>query len=308
MFRGVGPVLAIEALVLAVLALAAADLAAHKRVDPLGGLNIRGYRGPIAHQRQPNELRIVFVGGTRAFGWGEPASGTTVAAVRFELTRVLDVPNKPLMPIVAINLGQIGARPDSYTATLARFAYLKPDYIGIFDDLGESGPNRPFAPSGIFALTGYQPMLPLVLREKGAVTRVSAVGAPLEYLGSALDAADRDLARVAGPAGTSPPASSPQAYASAIIRTIEVAHSQARGIVVVLSPVETALQRRNFEALLLQLSERHSPAWLRCVDLSEQADLRDPSLRLDGFSFGATATSIAARAIAPAFLALIPAR
>src|SRR5947207_9789871 len=111
-------ILAAEAIVLAVVATVAADLAAHKRVETLGGLNIRGYRGPVAHQRQPNELRIVFAGGTRAFGWGEPASGTTVAAVRFELTRVLDRPGKPLMPIVAINLGQLGAWPESYTATL----------------------------------------------------------------------------------------------------------------------------------------------------------------------------------------------
>ena len=52
MFR----ILAGEAVVLALLATVAADLAAHKRVDPLAGLNSRGYRGPISHQRQPNEL------------------------------------------------------------------------------------------------------------------------------------------------------------------------------------------------------------------------------------------------------------
>src|SRR2546421_12800458 len=98
MFR----ILAGEALVFALLATVAADLGAHRRVETLGGLNIRGYRGPVAHQRQPNELRVVFVGGTRAFGWGEPAAGTAVAAVRFELTRKLDLPNLPLRPIVAI--------------------------------------------------------------------------------------------------------------------------------------------------------------------------------------------------------------
>jgi hypothetical protein len=73
--------LAAQLIIFAVLATVAADLVAHKRVELLGGVNIWGYRGPVAHQRQPNELRLVFVGGTRAFGWGEPASGTTVAAV-----------------------------------------------------------------------------------------------------------------------------------------------------------------------------------------------------------------------------------
>jgi hypothetical protein len=302
-------ILAGEAFVLAVLATVAADLGAHGRVEPLGGLNIRGYRGPVAHQRQPNELRIVFVGGTRAFGWGEPASSTTVAAVRFELSRVLDAPNKPLMPVVAINLGQIGASPESYTSTLEHFAGLKPDYIGIFDDLGDPGPNRPFDRSGIFSMTGYQPMLPLVLQEKGRAMTSRAIGAPLEYLGDALAGTDQVLARVAGVRDDAPPsASSPRDYASALIRAIETAHAHAQGVVVVLSPVDNAVQRRNLDALLSQLSERGSPSWLRFVELRATPDLNDPSLRLDGFSFGANATSIAAQAIAPAFLALIPPR
>ncbi|HXD72108.1 MAG TPA: hypothetical protein VN628_00155, partial [Vicinamibacterales bacterium] len=98
-------ILAGEAVVLAALALVAADLSAHKRVENVGGLNIRGYRGPVAHQRQPNELRVVFAGGTRAFGWGEPPGSTIPASVRFELSRVLDVPGKPARQIVAVNLG-----------------------------------------------------------------------------------------------------------------------------------------------------------------------------------------------------------
>jgi hypothetical protein len=298
-------ILAAEAFVLALLATVAADLAAHKRVDPLAGLNIRGYRGPVAHQRQPNELRIVFVGGTRAFGWGEPASGTTVAAVRFELSGALDVPNKPLMPIVAINLGRLGAPPESYAPTLEHFAYLKPDYITIFDDLGDPGPNRPFDASGMYALTGYQPMLPLVLQEKGRVTKTRA----LEYAGDALAAVDRGLARLSGERNDVPPSrSSPREYAAAIIRAIEKAHAQARGVVVVFSPVDNDRQQRNLDAFLLLLSERRSPSWLRFVELRGAPALSDPSLRLDGFSFGANATSIASKAIAPALLALIPPR
>jgi hypothetical protein len=310
MFRGIFSVLAGEALVLAALAAVAADLGAHKRVENLGGLNIRGYRGPVAHQRQPNELRIVFAGGTRAFGWGEPPSSTTVAAVRFELTRVLDRPNKPLMPIVAINLGQLGAPPESYARTLEHFAYLRPDYIGIFDDLGATGPNRPFEPSGVFTLTGYQPMLPLVLEEKGAVTKTRTVGASLEYAGRMLAALDCALARVAGGVRDASPASaaSVEAYAEAMTAAIDVAHRQARGVVVVLAPIDSDRQRHSREALATRLKARNAAPWLRVVDLSDQADLYDPPLRLDGFSFGAAGSSTAAEAIAPAFLDLIPSR
>ena len=302
MFR----ILAGEALVLALLVTAAADLGAHKRVETLGGLNIRGYRGPVALARQPNELRVVFVGGTRAFGWGEPLSGTAVMAVRFELTRVLDRPNRPLQPIVAINLGQLGARPESYPATLDHFSYLRPDYICIFDDLGDVGPNRAFDASGVYALTGYRPMLPLVMYEKGTVTRPRVIGAGLEHVGSAMAAVDRTLARIAGVRDNVPPsASSPDAYAAAMLAAIETAHQKAKGVVVVLSPIDTAEQRKNWRALRQRMP---MPSWLRVVDLNDRAGMHDPSLRLDGFSFGTNAASIVGEAIAPALLDLIPSR
>jgi hypothetical protein len=300
--------LALQLVILLTLAIVAADLAAHKRVETLGGVNIWGYRGPVAHQRQSNELRLVVVGGTRAFGWGEPASGTTVAAVRFELTRVLDRPGRPLRTITALNLGQLGATPNTYAATLAHFSYLRPDFIGIFDDLGDPGPNRPFDPSGILALTGYRPMLPLVLQEKGRVTHLRLLGAPLEYFGDALALADRGLARVTGATGTLAPAtttSSPDAYASAMLSAIRVAGAQARGVVVALGPIDSDVQRRNFDALRSRLTDLRDARWLRIVSLSDEPDLYDPSLRLDAFSFGASATAVAAQAIAPAFLELV---
>ena len=290
------------------LALVAGDLFAHKRVETLGGLNIRGYRGPVARQRQQNELRIVFAGGTRAFGWGEPASGTIPAAVRFELTRVLDRPNEPLRPIVVINLGQIGARPESYPSTFERYASLQPDYAGIIDDLGEAGPNRPFDASGIFAITGYRPMLPLVLYEKGTVTKRRTLGVPLEYVGSTLAAIDRGLARATAGRDVedadAASATSPEAYATAMMAAIEAAHRHARGVVVALAPIDTEAQRRNSDALTARLAAAATPPWLRIVDLGKQADLHDPELRLDAFSFGAAATGRAAQAIAPAFLDL----
>lgn len=301
--------LVLQLLILAAVVTIAGDLAAHKRVELLGGLNIRGYRGPVAHQRQPNELRVVFVGGTRAFGWGEPASGTTVAAVRFELSRVLDRPNQPLQPIVAINLGQLGASPASYVSTLEHFSDLAPDYIVIFDDLGDAGPNRPFDASGIFTLTGYRPMLPLVLQEKGRVTSSRLLGAPLEYCGDALAFLDRALARVAGARERADAVGSgslsSDAYASSMMSAIAAAHARARGVVVALAPVDTDTQRRNFEALEARLRGLHDAAWLRVVSLSDESDLYDPSLRLDGFSFGASATAVASQAIAPALLQLV---
>ncbi len=290
-------VLAAQGVVLALLAIVAADLAAHARVEQLGGFNIRGYRGAVAHERQPNEIRLVFAGGTRAFGWGVPAASTPAASVRFELARVLDLPNRPLQPIVAINLGQLGARPGSYSPTLEHFASLHPNYIVIIDDLGDPGPNRPFDRSGIFELTGYRPILPLVLSEKGRQLR--RFGAALEYVGAAMAAGDAGLARAAGNPSAEPD------YVTAMLAAIDAAHREARGVVVALGPVDTDAQRRNFDALAARLASSPKRPWLRVVDLSEQTDLYDPSARLDGFSFGTGATAVAARAIAPALLDLI---
>ncbi|HXD74944.1 MAG TPA: hypothetical protein VN628_14445, partial [Vicinamibacterales bacterium] len=196
----------------------------------------------------------------------------------------------------------------TYAATLEHFSYLAPDYIGIVDDLGETGPNTPFDVSGVYALTGYQPMLPLVLEEKGRAVATRLVGAPIEYAGMVLEAADRGLARLAGSPGSQRGDASPDAYAKAMIEAIEAAHRQARGVVVALAPAETVRQTQNREALSIALGTLASPAWLRVVDLQNVPELSDRSLRLDGFNLGATATSIAAEAMAPAFLTLIQPR
>src|SRR5262249_47544795 len=66
-------VAAVEAVLTAVTVTIALDIYAHRRVDELGGVNMWGYRGAVAPQRQPNDIRVEVVGGTRAYGWGEPA-------------------------------------------------------------------------------------------------------------------------------------------------------------------------------------------------------------------------------------------
>jgi hypothetical protein len=329
--RNSGWLLALELAAIALLTIVAIDISAHKRVEEQAGLNVWGYRGPVAHQRQPNELRIVAVGGTRAFGWGAAASGNVIATTRWQLTRTLDRPGHPIQPVVAINLGQPGALPESYPGTLEHFAYLRPDFVCIFDDLGESRTGT-VEPSGIFTLTGYRPALPLVLREKGMVLRFGdvkrgyaatqrddravplprrAAGAVLERTGDALSAADRALAEMTSSRERSPAipsTASPDAYAEAMILAIDGGHRRARGVVVVVGPVDTPLQSRNWLALQARLAAGPQRPWLRVVDLSTREELYDPAVRLDGWNFGSGGISIASEAIAPAFLDLLAAR
>lgn len=312
----------VQAFALTATLMVALDMYAHKRVEDLGGVNFWGYRGSVAARRQPNEIRIVVVGGTRAFGWGQ--SGSALASqIRRLILLTIDRPGSVLRPVVVINLGRLGALPDSYPATLEHFAYLQPDVVCIYDDLGVRGPLPEEATSAVFALTGYAPALPLVLREKGMVWRLGdvkrgyggvdspphsarpplhrAAGSMLEAVAGGLGAADRIAAR-ALVRRTGRPAP----YADAMARAIDAAHRHARGVVVAVSPSDRAEQAENLEALTRRLrSEVGSAPWLRFVDLGAELQLRGDALRLDGWNYGGAGTTLAAERMTPAFLSLI---
>src|SRR5262245_266246 len=57
-------------IVMPLTALLAADAFLHTRFQRTGGVNIWGYRGPIARAKQPGERRVVMLGGSAAFGYG----------------------------------------------------------------------------------------------------------------------------------------------------------------------------------------------------------------------------------------------
>src|SRR5262249_48735079 len=96
-----------EAVLIAAVVTVALDSYAHQRVQSVGGLNVWGYRGPVAHARAANEIRIAIVGGTRAFNWGQHGSGLTTELQR-QIMLTTDRPGSPLRPIVAVNLGRLG--------------------------------------------------------------------------------------------------------------------------------------------------------------------------------------------------------
>ncbi len=311
----------VQAFALAATLTVALDMYAHKRVEDLGGVNFWGYRGPVAAQRRPNEIRVVVVGGTRAFGWGQP-SPVLASQLRRLVLLTTDRPGSVLKPVTVINLGRPGALPDSYAGTLDHFSYLRPDYICIYDDLGMRGAGPDEGASVVFALTGYAPVLPLVLREKGMAWRrggvsqgsgdagqARAVASPLrrvadstiEALGAGLGAADRVAARPLARRDDRP-----APYADAMIAAIEAAHGHAHGVVVAVSPADATEQAENLRALTARLrGTAGSAPWLRFVDLGAEARLRGDALRLDGWNYGGVGTTVVAEQITPALLSLI---
>jgi len=329
----VGWIVATEIAAIACVLTTVVDLREHGRVAPLGGVNEWGYRGPVARRKESNEVRTVVVGGTRAFGWGQPASAL-VAEVRRVVMLTTDRPGAMTRPIVVVNLGRMGAAPASYPDILAHYAYLRPDFVCLYDDLGVAGgvaTSGTAGRSGIFQLTGYAPALPLVAREKGMLWQFGDVrngyltasertgppmpflrktaGAILESVGNALDAADAGLARALGNSAESAAVPhDPDSYADGMMNAIEFARRSARGVVVVLSPAETADQHANRAALAVRMAALGAPPWLRLVDLGGRPELvSDPMMRIDGWNYSSSGIALVANTVAPAILSLLPA-
>ena len=142
-----------------------ADLYAHHRVERSVGVNRQGYRGPVAGRKQPGETRVVMLGGSTVFGYDVEWDDTIPAALERQL-RAHDPKAR------VINLGFIGEGALAFVPTLESYSYLDYDvvclYEGYNDVLGDAEPNRYLLrhSSPVFRLTGYFPILPLVLREK----------------------------------------------------------------------------------------------------------------------------------------------
>lgn len=317
-------VLAAQAGVLVLLGAVALDLYAHRKLVQMGGVNVWGYRGPVAHAKRPSEVRVVLIGGTRAYGWGMVASATTAPAIYTRMQLVMDRPGTDPPPLVVLNLGRPGSVAADYPVTIEHYARLQPDYICLYDDLGAPDAVPEWSSSGVFALTGYMPMLPLVLREKGRLLRwgtllqrsagdpVSdgpsvasrAAGFVLEMTGTVLMAADRTLGR-ATVGRDRPVAASRATYAEQLRAAIDAAHRHARGVVVAIGPAELDAQRRNLETLGEVRRRCTASPWCRFVDLGTIPKLTDSTLRLDSWNYGGEATWAVAEAIAPALLDLI---
>jgi hypothetical protein len=325
-FRRLAWILGIQIVVLAALGVVALDLYAHKHLENVGGVNMWGYRGPVAHAKRPREVRIAVVGGTRAFGWGLTASGTAASSMNTRMMLVIDRPGTEPPPLVILNLGRPGDRVADYPATIAHYAPLQPDFICLYDDLGAGDVRPTWIDSGVFALTGYMPMLPLALHEKGLALRFGSViqgyagtpvspgpsafaraaGTLLEGAGDVLASIDRGIARAAA-AGhrPAPPAAATAPYAAQLQKAIDAAHQHARGVVIVVGPAESSEQRENRAAVESIKARCATNRWCRFVDLGGITKLLDPDLRVDGWNYGGDATWAVAEAISPAALDLM---
>lgn len=297
--------LASEAATLAAMLMIVADQFAHKRVQEMAGVNSWGYRGAVMPKKAAGEVRIAVIGGDHGFGWGMAPEQTTAAYLRGVIGRGLAAGGGSTTTTV-VNLSALGLPAPAYAGRIAHFAHLAPEVICLYIDLTdrEEAATLPPSDSAITALTGYVPMLPLLLRDKGRAMTMAGNevgGSMVGALGGMLRGADRALY-----SWVRRPVPTPETRRAALGRAVDATLSSARAVVTVVPmPVSASELPAHREAIALFTARAATEPRLRNVDLSAIDRLSDPQLRLDAHNFGAAGQSLVANAIAPAVFAAL---
>ena len=310
------------------------DLYAHTRVERSVGVNRHGYRGAVAGTKAPGEIRVVMLGGSTVFGYSVELEDTIPALLERQLKAA-----DPLASVV--NLGFVGEGALTFVPTLQSYAYLDYDvvclYEGYNDVMGDAEPNTFLLrhSSPVFRLTGYFPILPLVLREKAMALRYGDIGlayhssrsgrtqtvfrpgitdrtsaTALETAAAITESLGRQLDRVSERA----PASSPSGrgcpapwshYCASVAAAAQLALGAQKSVVVVSQPrlrndrrERHADQQRTLAGMLAR--EFGGDPRLRYVDASEVVDLSSAAVSHDGMHLNlAGNTAVAATLLEP---------
>jgi len=322
--------------------LLAVDVYLHWRVQDLGAVNVRGYRGPTVPAKKPGEARIVVLGGSTAFGYGLPYH----EAFPHYLEDDLNARATNGRRYRVINLGAPAQGAYGFLSDLEDYAYLGYD-VAIFyegyNDLGardlpnavppRDGPNYLLwrRQSPVFRLTGYFPVLPLVFREKAMALRsggdldaayrgrvvfkpglaTRATAATLNAAAVVADAVGTQLGKLSadpiGAIGDGGPVETWTHYTGSVLRAVGYARSRGVKIVVVTQPYASDTHVRQQQALKRALAEqRGGDDGVRYVNLGRLIDLRDRSLAYDGLHLVARANAMVANALVDPVLALAP--
>ena len=330
------------AAVIATAGLLLVDLYLHHRAERSAGLNRWGYRGPVVGRKAAGEQRIAVLGGSTVFGYGVFQDQTLPAKVEQDLR--LQVKS----PISVVNLGFNNEGAFALQPTLVDFAYLEIDvavfYTGYNDWWGDVGVNTAVYrhASPVFRMTGYYPILPLVLKEKAiayrsggqlaaaenaallggpkpvftpsfperaSATALEAAVAVSDRLGSQLDRLSRrpPLPVQASAAGCADPWVS---YCESLYQAIRHARSKGIKVLVALPPLMTKsspARHADQQRATVEMVARHfaDDAAVRIADLSRAIDLEDRSYSFDEMHLDQDGNAVVARALTPHVRAMI---
>ena len=323
--------------------LLAADVYLHHRVQNVAGVNVWGYRGPTIGAKRPNERRVAVLGGSAAFGYGLPWN----EAFPFYLERQLNARAERGRSFRVVNLGAPGQGAFGFRFDLDDYAYLRYDVAILYEgynDLGAADLPPAVPPrdsqnrllwrrqSPVFALTGYFPVLPLVVREKAMAMRaggdldgayrgrvifkpglaVRTTTAAMQQAADVADAVGRTLGRLtAQRALDAHEAARPLdtttwiPYTTAVVDAVHAARARGAAAVVVTQPYASDTHVAQQRALGAALAAAFGGDRLvRHVNLGPVLDIRDREVAYDGLHLTAKANAVVAAHLADPVLAL----
>jgi hypothetical protein len=311
--RSIHVLLASEAVVLAALAVVALDLAAHRRVERLGGVNVWGQRGPVMHRKQAREIRIAVTGGDLAFGWGVAANEALAPTIRQFVALETDKPGRPLRPVTAVTAAAMGLHVREYAGWISRLSSLEPDVVCIVLDPATGPTPRawplPERRSLAWRLFGYAPILPLVVQEKG----MSIHSRLLQAAGSAAASIDRGIAallpRLSSAAKESDVEIDAEAYARGVEAAVKSAQAVGARVVVVAPPYEDRGEVAYHVAIRRLIDTKfEGDRRVQLVDLGDEPDMYDDGLRLNDRDFSTAGHARVATHVTPVVLNLMGAQ
>ena len=147
------------------------DMFYHKKFMQHHGLNYKGYRGMVVGKKKDNEVRIVVVGGSCAFGYGVHYNEALPFKLEEELREYRDSKgiNKK---VTVINLAYNVEGAYAFYLNLKDFLYLDYDYVIFYSGYNDLGIGNVVVyrhSNPIFRMFKYMPILPLIMQEKKMV-------------------------------------------------------------------------------------------------------------------------------------------
>lgn len=320
-------------LFVAAIGLLAVDLYLHAKLHERGGYNRWGYRGVVLGAKRPHEVRVAFLGGSTAFGYGASWRET----IPIYLEAGLRAGMRDGRPVTVANLGFPNDGAYSLRYTLEDYQYLHADIVCLYEGYNDlmANPDRPYVnvfrrASPVFRLTGYMPIFQVVFLEKASVLLYGdtngiykrargepvtafnpnvasrATGEALRAAVSITDSLERQLGKLSkGPPTvvehpeTSGCESPWQHYCRAIFDAVDYALAHGQRVLVIGQPhlLKGGGERHQWQQrtmrAALERQYRGNPN-VRYVDAGPSVDVADPRYGYDGMHLTADGNRIVA--------------
>jgi hypothetical protein len=309
------------------------DLYLHAKYERTASVNRWGYRGRVAPPKQASEFRVAVLGGSTAFGYGPDWEQSFPYLLQSQLNEKAG----GRRPYSVVNLAYNNEGAYAFRYTLEDYESLDYDaaimYEG-YNDLGDEPNYRVWRhESAIFRATGYQPILPLILREKASVLGYGDVGAAyrpgtvfratvaqrataeaLKAAAATAESLERQLGRLTRDVHSAVTPTTGcddhwQHYCGAVYDAVRWARDRRVLVIVGTQPFISDRHIDQQNALVGMLNKHFGDdSGVVYLNLGAAVDLRDTALSYDGMHLNPAGNAIIANAFVEPVRRLTPAR